>query len=341
VQDELSVGHWYRAMAVDREALEKFFAINSARFGKCLEPQMRCKKKAIRAHSIQNARTLDLLEKGGHVIALRPRFSESGPQIDFEPVGRNEASTFTGFCSEHDRDIFAPIDRDMIDTTNLEHLFLLAYRSVTFELHAIIKGAVMMQNMYTTRVELGWDSPSELSPAGRLATENQLYAFVTWRYRADNFDVEFLSGDYSKIEHDVIVFEDQKPCIAVSSLFTIEGVTRSDDTVRVAVNVLPISDNKTMAVFSYHRDDCGLARAALNRVIGSTGEYQKYELSKLIIRKMSNFYISPSHFEGWSAAKSERIKDEFSKTVVREFARNIGNTVGKPSQTDHQDFMIF
>jgi hypothetical protein len=112
-----------RAMTVDREALEKFFAINRARFDRCLEPQMSCQKKAIRAHSIQNAKTLDLLEKSGHLIAIRARFSENVPQIDFEYVGRNEASTFTGFCSEHDRDIFAPIDRNMLDTTNHEHFF--------------------------------------------------------------------------------------------------------------------------------------------------------------------------------------------------------------------------
>jgi hypothetical protein len=325
----------------DREALQKFFAINKERFDRCLEPQMSCQKKAIRAHSIQNAKTLDLLEKSGHVIALRTRFSESGPQIDFKSVGRNEASTFTGFCSEHDRDIFAPIDRDMLDATNPEHLFLLAYRAVTFELHAIMDAAAKTQNMYTARVERDWDSRPEQSTAHKLVTDNLLHAFITWRYRANSFDVDFLSGEYSKIEHDVIVFGDQTPCIAVSSLFTIEGVTREDDTVRIALNVLPVSDTKTIVVFSYHGDDCELARAALNRVIGSTGAQQKYELSKLIIRKMSNFYISPTHFEGWSAAKVERIKAEFAKTVFREFARHIGNVLGEPSELEHQDFMVF
>jgi hypothetical protein len=328
-------------MAVDREALEKFFAIRSARFDRCLEPQMSCQNKAIRAHSIQNAKTLDLLVTSGHLIALRSRFSESGLQIDFQSVGRNEASTFTGFCSEHDRDIFAPIDKGTLDTTNREHRFLLAYRSVTFELHAIIEKAAMIQKMYEARVERGWDPSSELSPAGRLATLDLLHAFVTWRYRADNFDVDFPSGDYSKIEHDVIVFEHQKPCIAVSSLFSIEGVAKHDDYVRIALNVLPVSHTKTVAIFSYHRDDRGLARAALNRVLVSSGEYQKYELLKLIIRELSNFYISPACFEGWSAAKAERIKVEFTTTLLREHARNIGEVIGEPSQTEHQDFMLF
>jgi hypothetical protein len=253
-------------MTVDREALEKFFAINRARFDRCLEPQMSCQKKAIRAHSIQNAKTLDLLEKSGHLIAIRARFSENGPQIDFESVGRNEAPTFTGFCSEHDRDIFAPIDRSTLDTTNHEHLFLLAYRSVTFELHAIIERAVKMQNMYTARVERGWDPRSELSPAGKLATTDLLYAFVTWRYRANNFDVDLQAGDYTNIEHDLIVFEDQKPCIAVSSLFTIEGVTREDDTVRIALSRQSRNqrgDSIVLRCQSCREPDDGVAHGAL------------------------------------------------------------------------------
>ena len=326
---------------VDREALKEYFRAIKGPFDKCLEPQMSCQKKAIRAHSIQNAKTLDLLVTSGHVIAFRPRFSAHGPAIDFERVGRNEASTFTGFCSEHDREIFAPIDNNPLDTTNREHLFLLAYRAVTFELHAIMETAVKSQNMYSARVERGWDSPDELSPPGRVATENLLHAWITWRYRAENFDLDLLAGDYSKIEHDVIAFENQKPCIGVSSLFTIEGVTKEEDTVRIALSVLPVSDSKTVVVFSYHKNDSGLGRAALDRVINTTGEYQKYELSKLIIRKMSNFYISPSHFESWGSTKAEIIKDEFTKTLWREFSRHIGNEVGHPSQTEHHDFMLF
>jgi hypothetical protein len=168
-----------------------------------------------------------------------------------------------------------------------------------------------------------------------------LHAWITWRYRAQNFDVDLLAGDYSKIEHDVIAFEEQKPCIAVSSLFTIEGVTKDEDTVRIALNILPVSDAKTVAVFSYHKNDCELARAALDRVINTTGEYQKYELSKLVIRKMSNFYISPAHFEGWTKARADVIKDEFTTTIWREHSRNIGNDLGQPSQTEDRDFMLF
>ena len=210
----------------DREALSAFFAIHNTQFNRCLAPGIKCDKTAIRAHSIQNSRTLDLLVIDNHVIAFRPRASATGITIDFNSVGRNEASTFTGLCPEHDRTIFAPIDRGTLDTTNRKQLFLLAYRAVTFELHAIIEKAFMVRNMYRERVKRGWDQPSELSPAGTLAKEDLLHAFITWRYRAAKFDDDLLSHNYANVESDVLVLENQKPCIAVSSLFTIEGITK-------------------------------------------------------------------------------------------------------------------
>lgn len=326
---------------VDKEALSKFFAIHNARFARCLEPGMHCDKAAIRAHSIQNARTLDLIVTDNHVIALRPRMSQKGVEINFELVGRNHASTFTGFCSQHDRDIFAPIDTEALGTVNREQLFLLAYRAVTFELHAIIKKAAKLQQIYVERVKRGWDSRSEMSPAGKLATDDLLHAFITWRYRADYFDIDLIAEQYGNIEHDLFTFVNQAPCIAASSLFSIEGMTKNDDNVRIALNVLPVAYDKTLAIFSYHKEDCELARASLNRVIESDGEYQKYELSKLIIRKMSNFYVSPEHFERWPLAKREKIRAEFVRTALREHARNIGESIGAASEAEDQDFMIF
>jgi len=71
----------------DREALSAFFAIHNTQFNRCLAPGIKCDKTAIRAHSIQNSRALDLLVADNHVIAFRPRASATGITIDFNSVG--------------------------------------------------------------------------------------------------------------------------------------------------------------------------------------------------------------------------------------------------------------
>src|ERR1700683_2516312 len=123
-------------MTITPENLARFFRTHNSRFDKCLEPRMKCGQKAIYAHSIQNARVIDLIVTKGHVIAPTIKFSKTSYQIEFKSIGRNEASTFTGLCNEHATRLFKPLDTKPFDFNDREQLFLLAYRSVTRELHA-------------------------------------------------------------------------------------------------------------------------------------------------------------------------------------------------------------
>jgi hypothetical protein len=320
-------------MPISGEELGRFFERHKARFGKCLAPGLACDNKVIRAHSIQNAQAIDLLQMNGHVIALRPNFSAAGPEIDFESVGRNHASTFTGLCGEHDGRLFEPIDTKPLDIRHRQQLFLLAYRSVTRELHAVMEGAAKIQGAYSSRVERGIDPADAPSPAGVIATQQLLISFFTHEYRAKHFDVPLLSGNFDEIEHDVIVLEGQKPAVAVSSLFSLDEVVKEDgDIVRVVLNVMPVSATRALAIFSYTREDQRKAKASLERILTSTGEYQKYELSKLVLGHIENFIVSPSHFATWSDDKKSRIKTTFTNTALSR---------GYADIEDHMDLMLF
>jgi hypothetical protein len=115
---------------------------------------MSCEQKAIRAHSIQNARVIDPIATKGHVIALRPSFRAPGLKSSSNPwAATREASTFTGLCTVHDAKLFAPIDTKEFNDHDRQQLFLLAYRSVTRELHAVMEGALKIQSTYASRVE--------------------------------------------------------------------------------------------------------------------------------------------------------------------------------------------
>ena len=160
------------------QLLGHFFKTKNSKFLKCLEPTMSCVEKPIKAHSIQNSRVLDLLVSEGHVIMLRPKFHPDYFDFQFQKVGRNQASTFTGLCAKHDSSIFYSLDTQLFDLNNPEHLFLLAYRSVTRELHAICEGAVRLQGSYQLRVEKGLDPSDAPSPAGMIATEQ---LFKSWQ----------------------------------------------------------------------------------------------------------------------------------------------------------------
>ena len=156
------------------EELAEFFRTRKIEFGRCLEPTMQCGQPAIRAHSIQNRQTITLLEEDNHVLAWQPRFTQAGPDIALRRIGRNDASTFAGFCNRHDTDLFRPLDTKPLDGADREQLFLLAYRGITCELHGIMSSVVQIQSLYRARVDRGADSPDSSSPAGRKAVEQML-----------------------------------------------------------------------------------------------------------------------------------------------------------------------
>ena len=302
-------------MAPSSEELADFFRTRKIEFGKCLEPLMQCDQPAIRAHSIQNRSTIELLEESNHVMAWQPRFSKAGPEIGLRPIGRNDASTFAGFCNKHDTDLFQPLDTKPLDITDREQLFLVAYRGITCELHAIMLGVVQIQNLYIQRVERGADSANEKSSAGQRAVEQMLLSWATWRYRHKYYDEPLLSASFTGIEHDVIVMDNQPPCLAVSSFCTLKDMPLTDDLVGVAIGVLPVSNTRTVAVFSYASQDRGIVHATLDRILNAKGHYQKYELSKFIMSRISNVLISPRHFKNWRAVKAKKITEAFVKTL--------------------------
>jgi len=315
----------------DKKLLGKAFRIYNWQFGKCLAPAMQCQNAPIQAHSIQNGRVIDLLEDKGHVIALAPRFSQAGPDIRFRSIGRNLASAFLGFCGQHDNEIFAPLDKKPFDTADQEQLFLLAYRAVSRELHATMDAVSKIQSMYKVRVDQGIDFTDDQSPAGVKAVEQMLFSWTTWKYRNKFYDEPLVAREFSVIAHDVLTFQNQTPALAVSSFISLDDMRPGDaDFPGVAVNVLPVSGDTTVAIFSYAPSITGKVRTSLDRILTANGDHQNYELSKLIIARMSNFIVSPTHFVAWSKDKVDRLERAAIESVVS----------GRDPE-EHQDLMLF
>jgi hypothetical protein len=188
-------------MDAKQELLSHFFKQSGWQLNRCLAPGMTCTAEAIRAHSIQNSQVLHLLARDGHVKALTKKIDgNSGPVISFDDVGRNRATTFAGFCSEHDSNIFKALDLNPFNPANPEHLFLIAYRAVARELHAQMDGAAKIQGSYQKRVELGIDSGDGPTPAGMVAVEHMMRSYLTYVYKC-SLDEALVSQNYAALSH--------------------------------------------------------------------------------------------------------------------------------------------
>ena len=113
--------------------------INKARTLK--ECFMDCRENAIEAHSIQKNGALLLLEEEKNsnncIYTLTETEIDSNNELNFIPVGKKNTSTFFGFCSIHDTQIFKEIENDtkLIDLKNPKHLFLLSFKAFAISYH--------------------------------------------------------------------------------------------------------------------------------------------------------------------------------------------------------------
>lgn len=303
--------------SIENKLKSFFFDTIKLKLNRCLAPGMKCNKRAIKAHSVQNSNVLELLCHDDHVKKINIRFdAKKGPVVFFDDVGRKKATTFTGFCSIHDSDIFRPIENNPFDPQNNQHLFLVAYRSVVRELHAVMEGASKVQSGYLNQANLGLVNGNEPSEAAMLGLQHMLKAYHTYNYKCI-FDKAIVSESYDNIEHRVFMISNEQPTIAVSSLFALDNTIRNDDWVRVTLNVFPITGFKTIVVISFIPEDSKMVRANLDRILGSHGYHQKYELSKIILNNCENFVVSPKYYDSWSSKKKEIVTNYFINTLFQ------------------------
>lgn len=98
-----------------------------------------CKEKAIRSHSQQKERQLRSIAVDGHIYTLTPSFTQyfkmktAYDPLEISRVGITKASTYLGFCSKHDSELFMTIETGDVDPENAEHRTLLFLRALSYE----------------------------------------------------------------------------------------------------------------------------------------------------------------------------------------------------------------
>jgi hypothetical protein len=193
-------------------------------------------------------------------------------------------------------------------------LFLLAYRAVLREYHACLQNAMRFQSSYQKRVELGLSPGTEPCHFGMLATQHLYNAYECYEYKRQ-FDQHFLANGWDQLKHHVLFLENQRPTIAVSSMFSLDDID-APETPRVTLNLWPTTTGVTV-VFSAVTNDAQFVAGYLDRILTSHGGAQKLLLSKLILQSCDNFVMAPSYYESLSAERKASICDFYVQTILQ------------------------
>jgi len=310
------------------ENIQFFVKTQKVDLSKCLCP-LDCKEKAIKAHSIQNAKVIDMIATEGNVMMPRGVVKNGEMHLELGKVGRQDASTFTGLCSKHDIELFKAIDTKPLNIDNCEQRRQLATRAYLRQFHTELANAERDWNRHEQYCkENGLDSSNPFTPYYQMYDYWIDKSHELYRYYRKHIEEPMERGIEPSLRSLIITMDKQAPVFACSALFSI-GHTSGNDLVAVMLTVLPLTPTYTVAILTYARDHEDEVKKGLASVFDADEKTLKHELAKLIIEKVENFALSPAHHAKWSAEKKKRVIDEFEKTMM-------GGKV-----TDHPDLNVF
>lgn len=299
-------------------------------FGLCLWPEFKCTEKAIKAHSIQNAQILDLISEDGHLLMPEISLSlKSPPTINFNKVGKNKATTFTGLCSKHDKELFKPLDDHPFNQSDKQQLFLLAYKSVMRELWVKIKTARDIQNQFLhTKNSNSFPNKEAHDYAENKAAIFMIeaYAFNVYKY---TFDDIYTKQQYSELKHEILFIDNLLPSIATSSVYQHTKQDYRDFPECISLNIFP-NKNGIFIIFSYLDGHSKTIQPYLQTLLATNKHHQLYQVSKLVLQNCENFVLSPTFFNALSESQREKIKDFFVSNM----------TIDKTNQDDPELYLF-
>lgn len=176
--------------------------------GRCLHyfDDTRC-NEIISAHSIQKRGQLSLIAEEGHVYRLSADLSilqKSNGIPGMKKVGVNRASTFAGFCKQHDNKLFEPIDNFPLGPVK-HQIALYAYRCLCRE-YFVKENAVTVLDKMKDHTELN------IQQQGFLAASKfgQSIGFAGLQHHKSIYEAALIASDYEQFEFTY--FTSASPC---------------------------------------------------------------------------------------------------------------------------------
>ncbi|MEI6578546.1 MAG: SEC-C metal-binding domain-containing protein [Eubacteriales bacterium] len=278
-----------------------------SRIKQCLYPDhSQCSEQIISAHSIQNNKILRKIASDGQVFMPCPK--AENPFAVVTKYGRKEASVFTGFCSNHDKIVFQPID-DSDFTGTEKQIFLYIYRCFAIEYHKKQEVFRMESSIYKKRPSLinapGFESPFK----------GMELAINDFKIEKEVFDEALLSGNYNVLTSFVWKFEGlsnfagsgfEAPTTDLKGT-TIQNLLDFSKTVgHIFVSVFPENDS-VYAIIAWIKKYDTLFASIEEQLSQLTYEEKKCYINNTLPIISENIAINPESWSRWDKGQ----KDEF------------------------------
>lgn len=315
-----------RAMSVDR----------------CLAPlghRQECARTFAKAHTVPHA-SLKRIAADGHVFSFVPsayNLKRHGPAFPPQQLGVKRASTFTGFCSNHDNAIFAPLEKVPFAGTP-EQCFLLAYRALARELHLKQSTLAYWDDRLLKQKAFDPTPPLDrLFLNGFLKGTRKGVADLT-SHKAD-YDQMLIGGNYSGVRAHVVELS-RPPSVMCSGGIVPEHTFGGEKLIdipnhRQRLSLLSFSSFADSAagfvVFAWVDDGTDYCDRLLQSLKRLPPELLTASLIRFFFECCENVHIQPSWWQGLTASVQDRLAarmDVSSEFIPRDQARDFHSEDG-------------
>lgn len=267
-----------------------------------------CKGNIVKAHSISNKSMLKSIENNGHVYLLQP--SINGEML-FKKVGISKATTFKGYCSHHDTQIYKVLDNiSSITIINNEICNLLNLRATAQELYKkiitkqffqekiILIEKIQIDNDYRIEFVKGIERAiCDLNIIYKKLKEKNFFPYSNFSLNSNNIACTGIFSPTFNHKGDIINTPDQ--------------YLVGDNLNYLFIHVIPIN-GKSEVILSAEKKE------VLNYYNFNGFSDKNIFISKLILNNIENYCFSPQYFESLDSEIQKYIKDISQDTVLLE-----------------------
>lgn len=281
---------------------------NEARIKECLHPNTNeCNGKIVKAHAIQNNRILNKIAENGMVITMDGTSHHIFQTSDLK--GRGIATTFTGFCSYHDKTIFQDIEDNEFEGS-LKQIFLLTYRTMAWHYHKkreqINATCIQIEKMYEkgydlaqsddfikylTGLKLGSldnDKEKQLMDAVLLNEQYDVISSWTWEIP---YEISSAVSMMTELEHDIYGK-------------TINDLEKDSDLKKIYLNIFP-THGKSYCVWSWANTYDNFYKDFVEQFSNLEIKDRENYFNNNLLRWTDSIVISPRLWDKWGSEMQE------------------------------------
>lgn len=263
-----------------------------------------CRGRPIASHTVSRSGSLGEIARSGHVysyVVSIQRLVELNGRLEPKLTGWKQASTFPGFCSHHDKQIFAPLE-DQPFQGNGQQCFLLGYRATAWEYYAKLNAAHHNDFRRALSAQRG-TSAQNLNETFNFTND---LGFQDLRVRKSQYDEALVKGQWSDLHGLLIEFDRVFPiqCSAAwSPTNDTQGLHLQDlgETYRTPAGATVASfaaNGRSYFLLSWFPDSDPVVARLADSIVATPASEIAGTIAALLLLTTENCHMAPDWYDG-------------------------------------------